>query len=388
MVLNRHLFINCLILFLGFLTVGIPLPVLPSHVHDTLLFGNTVVGLVIGIQSVATLITRGYAGWLSDTRGARTAVLLGLAMCSIAGVVYFLSLLVTSQPTVSLAVLLLGRIVLGVGEGALLTGMLAWGVALAGVQNTGRVIGYLGIAMWGALAFGAPLGDVLHQGGFARVAIVITLLALVALGICLTQPPVPTTAGARVPFYKVIGFVLQSGLGLAFANIGYAAIATFGTLYFKSHGWAGSALALTSLGVSYIVARAFFSGLPDKLGGSKVALGALAIELAGQTLLAFAQNPVTAFVGAALTGFGFSLVFPSLGVLAMKNVPPPSRGAALGAYSAFFDVALALSGPLTGTVATYFGYDSVFVCGIVGAVLAIIISTKPQSNQHMRNELH
>src|SRR3546814_11832930 len=65
------------IVFLGMLAIGIPLPVLPAQVHGTLGFGTIMVGWVIGIQSIATVLTRQYAGTTCDRRGVKTAVLLG-----------------------------------------------------------------------------------------------------------------------------------------------------------------------------------------------------------------------------------------------------------------------------------------------------------------------
>ena len=37
-------------MFLGFLTVSVPLPVLPLHVHGTLGFGTATAGLAVGIS--------------------------------------------------------------------------------------------------------------------------------------------------------------------------------------------------------------------------------------------------------------------------------------------------------------------------------------------------
>ena len=61
--------------FLGFLAIGIPLPALAVFVHDSLGFSAFAVGVVIGTQSLATLLTRQYAGRLSDTRSPKRATL-------------------------------------------------------------------------------------------------------------------------------------------------------------------------------------------------------------------------------------------------------------------------------------------------------------------------
>ena len=58
----RELAPICLMVFLEFLAMGLPLPVLPVRVHGALGFGSFVVGLAIGAQSWVTLLTRHAAG--------------------------------------------------------------------------------------------------------------------------------------------------------------------------------------------------------------------------------------------------------------------------------------------------------------------------------------
>ena len=67
-----------LAVFIGFLAIGLPLPVLPLHVHDGLGLSPLVVGVVIGAQFAAALLSRAWAGNLADTRGAKRAVVAGL----------------------------------------------------------------------------------------------------------------------------------------------------------------------------------------------------------------------------------------------------------------------------------------------------------------------
>src|SRR5882757_5559913 len=114
-----YLFPLCSIVFLGYLTVGISLGVLPAYVHQYLHFDNLLVGVVIGIQSAATLATRHFSGSLADTRSSRVVVVLGICLSAISGVFYLLSYFLSGVAVRSLVVLIAGRILLGCGESLL-----------------------------------------------------------------------------------------------------------------------------------------------------------------------------------------------------------------------------------------------------------------------------
>jgi MFS family permease len=363
-----------LIIFLGFLTIGIPLPVLPIYVHETLGFGTITVGWIVGIQSIATVLTRQYAGATSDARGPKVAVLLGLPAASLAVLAYVVSAVAPLAPAASLAVLLAGRLLLGVAESLFLTGAMTWGIGRIGARSAGKVMAWQGIAIYAALAAGAPIGLAVQQGwGFAGVAVVTAALPLAAVVIALLLPAVPPSHGKRMPFYRVIGRVWRPGGALALGTVAFGGMASFIALDYAAHGWSGAGLAIAAFGGAYIVVRLFFADLPDRIGSVRVAAVSLAIEALGQVLLWRAGTPLVALAGAAITGLGFSLVFPSMGVEAIRRVPAENRGLAVGAYVAFFDLSLALSGPVTGAIVGSLGYASAFLTGAVAAGLAMVL---------------
>lgn len=378
-----------LAVFIGFLTIGLPLPVLPLHVHDGLGMSTLVVGIVIGAQFAAALLSRAWAGNLADTRGAKRAVVMGFLLASSSGIAYLASLVFAQSPTTSVWILLLGRVLLGCGESLVVTGALSWGVGLVGPQNAGKVMAWVGIAMYGAYAVGAPVGVAINDlQGFAGISVVAAVLPILSLAVIANLRSLPPTANRRTPFYKVLGVVWGAGMGLALSSVGFGVITAFIALLFAAHDWGNASLAFTAFGLAFIAARIFFGHLPDKLGGARVALVCVLIEALGQLLIWGADTAVIAYVGAALTGFGYSLAFPGFGVEAVRRAPPQNRGVAMGAYVAFLDISLGITGPALGAVAGTWGVDAVYLVGAIAVASSLLVAVRllisaPKGTQHV-----
>src|SRR5947208_10037890 len=82
-----------------------------------------------------------------------------------------------------------------------------------------------------------------------------------------------------------------------------------------------------------------------------------------------------ALAGAALTGFGFSLVYPGFGVEAVRRVPAQSRGLAMGAYTAFLDLAQGLASPALGLIAASTTLNVVFIASAVTVLCAALVAS-------------
>jgi MFS family permease len=365
------------VVLIAFLVIGLALPVLPLHIHQGLGLSAFVVGLVTGSQFAASLLSRVWSGHYADSRGAKRAVVAGLSTAVVGGLLYLLSLRFVGVPWVSVTILLLGRALLGVAESFIITGAVTWGLALVGPQNAGRVIAWIGMAMFAALAFGAPLGTALYAvGGFAAVAVATILVPLVTVLLVAPLHPVPPQRGARPRLMTVAGAIWMPGLGAALSSIGFGAIIAFSSLLSAERGWSPIWLTFSAFAAALVAARLFLGHLPDRLGGARVALVSVLIEAAGLALIWLAPTRDVAALGAALTGFGYSLVYPGLGVEAVRRAPPQSRGLAMGAYTACLDVALGFGSPALGLIASWAGLGSVFLASALTVCCSAAIAIR------------
>ncbi|CAB3670000.1 putative MFS-type transporter YhhS [Achromobacter pulmonis] len=359
--------------FICYLAIGLPLAVLPGYVHGQLGYGSVLAGLAISVQYVATLLSRSHAGRMADTVGPKQTVVIGMAACAASGVFLLLAYAFERSAWLSLGAIIVSRLALGFGESWVGTGSATWAIARVGPLHTARVISWNGICTYGGLALGAPLGVYLEtEWSLGALGGAVLLLGLA--GLALARTAVAIVGGHRMAFKSVVLRVFPHGMALGLGSVGFGSLAAFVALYYASFSWDGAARALSAFGCAFIGVRLLFAGTITRYGGFKVAQVSFLVEAAGLALLWLAPNPTAALLGAALTGCGFALVFPAIGVEAVARVPAGSRGAALGAYSAFLDLALGATGPVAGYISGGFGYPAIFLSAAVAVLFGFLIA--------------
>jgi MFS family permease len=390
---------------LCFLAIGAVLPVLPRYVTEELGAGDVAVGVVIGAFAISALVGRPIGGRLADRHGRKAIHAIGMAICVVAGLLLYLPL--------GVAGLVFARLVVGLGDGWVFTAGVTWIVDLAPEHRRGQAIGLFGLAIWGGLTFGALLGEAAYAlGGYAAVWGFAALSPLLGLLVGLLLPEgvpqpqhvreevadaelgsstasAPAASPARAPRPAAGAFerwippeALRPGIALALANVGYGTMAGFVVLLMDQRGIGHGATVFTVFAGSVVFARLLLGRLPDVIGARRSALGAGLVQGFGLAAIGAAQTLPAALAAAALMGMGMSLLFPSLALLVVAKVDAQRRGAAMGAFTAFFDVGVGIGAPFAGLVASLSGGDYppafyVGACLCVSGALLGWYSTRP-----------
>ncbi|MDR8356561.1 MFS transporter, partial [Acinetobacter baumannii] len=89
-----------------YLSIGLPLAVLPGYIHYQLGYSTFVAGIVISLQYISTLISRPHAGRYTDIWGPKKVVSLGIVCCLLSGAFTLLAVMLQAMPMLAIAALL------------------------------------------------------------------------------------------------------------------------------------------------------------------------------------------------------------------------------------------------------------------------------------------
>jgi MFS family permease len=356
-------------IFFCLLSVGASLATVPFFVLHRLDGGNVEVGVAVAAISVAAVVSRPVAGRLADARGYRPVMLAGTVICVLASVAYY--------GAADIGLLVVIRVLHGIGEGTVYTGGAAWLVSLCPPERRGRVVGLYGSSMWLGITLGTVIGTVVMRTvGFAGVWGMCAAVAAAGFGCVISKKPPPRPVGGAVARGSLLpAAAIVPGIALSLAALGYAALAAFVSLDMLAHGVANGIAAFDAFGFTYIGVRLVIGNIPDRLGPRRVAFWSALVETGGLIIVALATNLVVVVIGGLVIGAGLSLLFPALAMVVINRADGVQRGAALGAFTSFWDVGIAVGAPLSGLVASLASYTAIYYvmagCAVASAVLSL-----------------
>jgi MFS family permease len=355
---------------LYFTALAMLTPVLPHYVEDSLGNGSVAVGVAVGAFALGAIVLRLYAGRFGDRVGRRVLIIGGALLVAISTALY---------PLVhALWWLIAMRIVTGFGEAGFFVGAATMVTDLAPPERRGEAVSYWSVAVYGGLAFGPALGELLRGHDRYNLAFGVSAgLALLAAILATRTVEVPrdlqeSAASRLVPRGAVRpGFVLFLGL------IPLAGFTAFMPLYADHDLGVSSGGVFVLYGTVVLAVRIFGARLPDRMGGRRAGTLALVLSALGVAIIAIWATLAGLLVGTVVFAVGMSFMYPALLLLALNSVADSERGAVVGTVSSFFDASQGIGALACGAVVAITSYRGSFLVGIVTAIVGLALLRAP-----------
>lgn len=305
--LTRRFVIVALSGLLYFIAIGTLLPVVPRYVDKRLGGNDVAVGVAVG-----AILLRPLAGRVGDRYGRRVLMVTGALVVAITAAI---AGLVEALPW-----LMATRFFMGPGEACFFVGGTTMATDLAPVARRGEAVSYWSVSLWGGLAFGPVLGELVLDGShYDRVWYTAGAVALAAAAVAFTTTE---TRGAVVGERgKVIApAAIRPGIMLAGTMLGIAGFSVFLPLYGPEVGVDDVGLLFLLYGIVVLGVHILGARLPDTLGPMRagtIAMGATGGGLAitavwhstpgiviGAIVIAAISSYQGAFGAAAVLAFG------------------------------------------------------------------------------------
>ena len=346
-------------------------PTIPKYVL-ALGGGVELAGFAATAFSITAILTRPFVGYYINIKRKKVILTAALVIvaCSILG--YALS--------GSVVMILLFRLLHGVGWGMVTTANSTVLVASIGEDQIGRGIGLFGIASSLASVFAPNLGLQLIQGVGYRWMFMISF-ALAAAG-CLMSLGVDENAmrKSQAPHGKLNVLehlfareAVVPAVVILCVGAGMASITNFIAIYAESLSVSGIGYYFTVAGAVMLVMRPLFGRLSD----SRFSRTIVFVSLAGFSLvfltLGLARTLPVFLVAAVLYGTFYGALCPILQTWCVKAVDVSKSGTANSTYYTALDIGQALGASAAGLLSVRMSYSNMYFTVMIPQLLAIAL---------------
>ncbi|MGI9603812.1 MAG: MFS transporter [Acidimicrobiales bacterium] len=353
-----------------FVAIAAVLPVLPVYVETDLGGSSFEVGLSVGVMGLSAALLRPILGAIGDRKGRRFVMMTG-ALIAGAGML----LLVGAS---SVAMVVLARLVTGVGEAFTFVGAAAAAQDLAPEDRRGEAASYFSLAIYGGLALGPLAGDALADAqGADAVWLFAAVMCAVSAGLAWISAPGATAEMADVerPATWLHRAAVRPGMVLGLVLMAQAGFVSFIQLYSDDIGIRIGGLAFLVFALVVVTLRLVAAKVPDQVPTITLARFAAVCSASGLAIIGLTRSTAGVVIGTVIHAVGQTFLFPGLFKVVIETAGERSRSHAIATFSMFFDLATGLGGITLGLAADGFGTEAAAFlvgAGLCGATALLV----------------
>jgi MFS family permease len=387
--MNPLLIVLLFVVFIALLGVGVIAPVLAVFATD---LGAT--GITLGLIMATFPLVRGLVlpvvGGLSDRKGRKVFMLVGLGIYAAAGLLFTFAASVLHLVPI--------RILQGLGSAMVIPMAMAYTGDMAPEGQEGRYMGFLNIAAFVGFGSGPVLGGVLRDlWGVESVFYGMFFFSVVALLLVLFLVPSSQYRGAgksqeglMVTFRKmlknrkVLGVLLSR---MATMMIMMPTMAFLPILMTQLLDSSGMEIGIV-IGIRTLVNALFqpsFGKLADRSNKLKLLLmGSITVGIT-MFLVPFPRSLPVLIALFVVMGVGEALVWPVLGAYAIEEGRRYGQGSMMGVFNMAISAGVFLSSSMAGLFMDLFGLGFAFYSiGVIVIISAVVAGWMIMTGQRAR----
>lgn len=329
---------------------------------------EAIAGICAAAFAFVAVIVRPFVGWWLDNGVRKVALVVGLLLLGAAPLGYVF------VPVLSMSIAF--RMLHGVGLSFSNSTTATVASDVICRPRFAEGMGYFGMATALASAIAPALGLTLMEGfGFGvlyAVAAAIAGLGLVLFAFVLTRKvEVPKK---KLDLRTIINRdSLPATVTMLVFMLTFGALENFVAIFAAQNSLPSGSIYFVVMSVMLLVVRITLGKLVDQRGEAFFVYTCNAAMLAAFLLLAFVPNTVTYILSAALAGYAFGGLEPSLQSMAVHTSTDETRGSANSTFLCGYDIGYGLGGGLAGSLITAMGYSNMWVIVSLACVASILV---------------
>ena len=348
---------------------------LPVFLTASLGMSVAMVGMIEGIAEATASITKLFSGALSDRIGRRKPlVLLGYGFSALTKPLFPLAsgvgLIVTAR-----FVDRIGKGIRGAPRDALIAD-------ITPVELRGRAYGLrqaldsVGAFLGPLIALGLLAGLAWSVTAAFWIAVIPAALAVLAIAVFVREPEFVATPVRRVPLSRTELARLPAAFWRVVLFAGVLTLARFSDAFLvlraQSVGTPVAWIPVVMIVMNVVYAGAAYpaGAAADRMSRRALLGWGVALLIAADVVLAFADALPAVMAGVVLWGFHMAITSGLLSALVAEHAPPDLRGTAFGVFHLASGVFLLLASGLAGVLWSAFGPGATFAAGAVFTAIA------------------
>lgn len=329
---------------------------------------EAIAGICAAAFAFVAVIIRPFVGWWLDNGVRKVALVVGLLLLGAAPLGYVF------VPVLSMSIAFRMLHGIGLSFSNSTTATVASDVICR--PRFAEGMGYFGMATALASAIAPALGLSLMEGfGFGTLYAVAAGIA----GLGLVLFAFVRTRKVDVPKKKLNLRTIINRNSLPVTATMLVFMLTFGALenfvaiFAAENSLPSGSIYFIVMSVMLLVVRVTLGKLVDQRGEAIFVYTCNAAMLVAFLLLALVPNTATYILSAALAGYAFGGLEPSLQSMAVHTSTDETRGSANSTFLCGYDIGYGLGGSLAGSLITAMGYSSMWMIVSLACVVSVLI---------------